>query len=94
MLRAVTLRVKFSRDHSGVMRSRKIFEPFAGGFGSSREAGFSRSSRDAAAQAGTTALTQASANATAVMAGWNASAMRGTVNPVLYAWSTMSGSSV
>ena len=51
-LRAVTFYVKLIRFHNGVMRSRKIFEPLAGGFGSSREAGLSRSSRLAATQAG------------------------------------------
>lgn len=73
----MTFYVKLIRFHNGVMRSRKIFEPLAGGFGSSREAGLSRSSRLAATQAGITALAQASRNATRVMAGWNASAMRG-----------------
>ena len=94
MLRAVTLCVKFRRFHSGGKCSKRIFEPLAGGLGSSRLAGFSRSSLDAASHAGTTALIHASANAAMVIQGWNLSMMSGMVNPALYAWATISGSSV
>lgn len=93
MLRAVTLCVKFRRFHSGGKCSKRIFEPLAGGLGSSRLAGFSRSSLDAASHAGTTALIHASANAAMVIVA-NLSMMSGMVNPALYAWATISGSSV
>ena len=69
------------RFQMGVMRSRRILEPFAGGFGCSRADGFSCNSFFATSTAGSTVLSMARITAITAHFRWKGVSIFGTVNP-------------